>query len=93
MGWAPDHSFADSSTAQRPGALHPELHLFGDRSRAVGASTELGHRMEIVLFSGGEAIKAHPKKMAIQSVTGLITGREAHDFSESIGIDLCAFRL
>jgi hypothetical protein len=49
--------------------------------------------MEIVLFSGGEAIKAHPKKIAIQSVTGLITGREAHDFSESIGIDLCAFRL
>lgn len=27
MGGAPDHAFADESTAQRTGALNPKLHL------------------------------------------------------------------
>jgi len=40
----------------------------------VGAATELGHGVEIVLLSGGEAIKAHGEKTAIQRITGWIAG-------------------
>lgn len=35
---------------------------------------EAGHGVEIVLLSGGEAIKAHAENIAIQRITGLIAG-------------------
>src|SRR5258708_30720971 len=67
---APDHTFGYESGADRAQRLYRPFEFFGDVSGAMRTAPQIGHRTQVLLLHGGEAIETDPEKSLVKRRNG-----------------------